>query len=194
MNKNLKPKIIELSDQGYSYNQIADALGCSKGTISYHLGQGQKEKSRKRCQKAKKSNPLRRKYWDFLRSIRSGSKPSATDGKVRKILHSKRNTFASINRGYEGYDFMFTLDELLEKFGDNPTCYLTGREIDLSKSRTYSLDHIIPRSKGGDNSLENCGLTCRDANQAKYDLTLEEFVSLCQEVVDKFKQNLSEGT
>lgn len=190
MNKNLKPKIIELSDQGYSYNQIADALGCSKGTISYHLGQGQKEKARKRSQKTRESNPLKTKYWHFISEKQLGSKPSAIDGKVRKILHSKRSTFASINRthGYKGYDFMFTLDELIEKIGDNPVCYLTGREIDLSKSRSYSLDHIIPRSKGGDNSLENCGLTCRDANQAKYDLTLEEFVSLCQEVVDKFKK------
>ena len=194
MNKNLKPKIIELSDQGYSYNQIADALGCSKGTISYHLGQGQKEKSRKRCQKAKKSNPLRTKYWTFQQETKFGDKSSPMNPDVRKILKSKRDTFSSNNLKKKEYNFMFTLDELIEKLGDNPVCYLTGREIDLSKSRTYSLDHIIPRSKGGDNSLENCGLTCRDANQAKCDLSLEEFVSLCQEVVDKFKQNLSEGT
>ena len=81
---------------------------------------------------------------------------------------------------------MFTLDELIEKLGDNPKCYLTGKEIDLSKSGSYSLDHIVPKSKGGENSLENCGLTCREANQAKSDLDLEEFVSLCQAVIDNF--------
>ena len=42
MNKNLKPKIIELREQGYSYNQIVKTLGCSKGTVAFHLGKGQK--------------------------------------------------------------------------------------------------------------------------------------------------------
>lgn len=48
MNKNLRPKILELREQGLSYNQIVDKLGCSKGTVSFHLGEGQKEKTRKR--------------------------------------------------------------------------------------------------------------------------------------------------
>jgi CRISPR/Cas system Type II protein with McrA/HNH and RuvC-like nuclease domain len=84
---------------------------------------------------------------------------------------------------------MFTLEELEQKLGDNPKCYLTGKEIDLSKSRSYSLDHIIPRSKGGDNSIDNCGLSCREANQAKSDLSLEDFISLCQSVVDNFSKS-----
>jgi 5-methylcytosine-specific restriction endonuclease McrA len=61
-------------------------------------------------------------------------------------------------------------------------CYLTGRELDLSDRRNFSLDHIISRAKGGDNTLENCGLTCREANQAKSDLTFEEFLKLCYDV------------
>jgi CRISPR/Cas system Type II protein with McrA/HNH and RuvC-like nuclease domain len=84
-------------------------------------------------------------------------------------------------------EYMFTLEQLMEKIGNSPKCYLTGEEIDLSKSRTYSLDHIIPRSKGGDNSLENCAIACSEANQAKSNLSLEEFISLCQSVVDNFK-------
>ena len=78
----------------------------------------------------------------------------------------------------------FTVEDLLSKIGDDPVCALTGRPIDLLKSRTYQLDHIIPKSKGGDNSLENCQLACKDANQAKHDLTLNDFISLCREVVD----------
>ena len=39
-----KEEIIRLSKEGKSYRQIAGILGCSKGTISYHLGMGQKEK------------------------------------------------------------------------------------------------------------------------------------------------------
>jgi DNA-binding CsgD family transcriptional regulator len=42
----IKEKILELRSKGYNYNQIKDAIGCSKGTISYHCGKGQKEKTR----------------------------------------------------------------------------------------------------------------------------------------------------
>ena len=41
----LSEQIIGLHEQGKSYGQIQVVLGCSKGTISYHLGAGQKEKS-----------------------------------------------------------------------------------------------------------------------------------------------------
>jgi transposase len=40
-----KDKIFQLRSEGKSYSQIQKILGCSKGTISYHLGEGQKEKS-----------------------------------------------------------------------------------------------------------------------------------------------------
>lgn len=33
-----KEQILKLREQGYTYNQICKELGCSKGTVSYHLG------------------------------------------------------------------------------------------------------------------------------------------------------------
>jgi hypothetical protein len=41
----MKEAIFELRAKGYSYNQIKAELNCSKGTISYHLGPGQKQKT-----------------------------------------------------------------------------------------------------------------------------------------------------
>ena len=41
----LKEKMIALREQGKTYNEIKKELNCSKGTISHHLGEGQKEKS-----------------------------------------------------------------------------------------------------------------------------------------------------
>lgn len=38
-------KILTLKSEGKSYREIEEELGCSKGTISYHLGEGQKEKA-----------------------------------------------------------------------------------------------------------------------------------------------------
>ena len=46
--RNLGEKIKALADQGYSYAKIAKKLGCSKGSISYHLGKGQKNKALER--------------------------------------------------------------------------------------------------------------------------------------------------
>jgi transposase len=44
----LKDEIFKLKKEGYSYRDIQKELNCSKGTISYHLGVGQKDKVDKR--------------------------------------------------------------------------------------------------------------------------------------------------
>jgi hypothetical protein len=44
----IKNKIIELRKEGKTYTQIQNELKCSKGTVSYHLGKGVKEKQNKR--------------------------------------------------------------------------------------------------------------------------------------------------
>jgi len=82
-------------------------------------------------------------------------------------------------------EFNFSLDDLLEKIGDNPICYLTGKPIDLKETKSYQFDHVIPVSKGGSSDIDNFGLTCREANRAKSDLILEEFVILCKDVLVK---------
>ena len=82
---------------------------------------------------------------------------------------------------------LFTLEEFLEKTGDSPICYLTGQPIDISKPKSYQFDHKIPRSRGGDNSLDNLGLCVNRANRAKYDLTPEEFYYLCKDIVEYLK-------
>jgi len=51
--RGLGEKIKELAKQGLSYRQIQDELGCSKSTISYHLGKEQKQKAYLRMRKAK---------------------------------------------------------------------------------------------------------------------------------------------
>lgn len=44
----LSDKILELRSEGKTYNEIKSITGASKGTISYWLGVGQKEKTRQR--------------------------------------------------------------------------------------------------------------------------------------------------
>ena len=42
--RSIGEQIISLREEGLTYKQIAEELDCSKGTIAYHLGQGQKLK------------------------------------------------------------------------------------------------------------------------------------------------------
>ena len=49
--RGLKEKILDLAEQGWSYNMIKRRLNCSKSTISYHLGDGQKDKAYARVRK-----------------------------------------------------------------------------------------------------------------------------------------------
>ena len=43
----VKNQILDLYKQGLSYSAIQKRLKCSKGTISYHCGKGQKIKKNK---------------------------------------------------------------------------------------------------------------------------------------------------
>ena len=67
--------------------------------------------------------------------------------------------------------------------GTKLKCYLTGRDIDIEKDQ-YALDHIIPVSKGGSNEIDNMGLTCVQANSSKSDMTVDEYLALCKEVLE----------
>lgn len=50
----------------------------------------------------------------------------------------------------------------------------------------YNLDHKIPVSKGGTNDISNLGITCPEANSSKSDLTVDEYISLCKEILLNF--------
>jgi len=52
---------------------------------------------------------------------------------------------------------------------DNYTCYFCGKYGD-------TIDHIVPRAKGGHTTPLNCVTACRECNQSKAALDLEEFV------------------
>lgn len=182
-NKGYKKIIIELHQKGLSYSEIEKETGCSKSLIAYHCNKTTKHKQKLNQRKRRKNNPLEGKYYKFIRRKTKKNNLKNSKHRLNKFLQNKiTHFFTSKKDGYMSPTF--SLQELKDKIGENPVCYLTGRKIDLLKSRTYELDHIIPTSRGGDNSLDNCGLACREANQAKSDLTPEEFLELCQDVVN----------
>ena len=162
----MKKRILELRKQNKTYTEIAKELGCSKGTISYHCGTGQKEKSKKRQQR--------------LRNTKIGIISKKVD-MFRKVYDFRRN-------GINNREFTDDTANDVSTYKDyilsiKPICYLTGRNIDFLNSNSYHLDHIKPLSKGGDNSVSNLGLSCKEANMAKSDLYKEDFIALCKEVL-----------
>lgn len=54
---------------------------------------------------------------------------------------------------------------------DDHTCVYTGKKL---TEKTLSIDHVIPKSKGGDSSWENLVTCDRLLNSQKGDLTLKE--------------------
>lgn len=180
----VKNQILNLRKQGLSYNDIQEKLKCSKATISYHCGQDQKVKKNERQQKRRSNNCLIKKVESFRNRKCKNIVYDLESRDWRHILQIKIRGF-SMNRKTKKSKQQFSLQDLIDKIGDNPTCYLTGRSIDLTDGRSYHLDHIVPISKGGDNSLDNCEIACKEANQAKHNLSKDEFIKLCQEVINK---------
>lgn len=180
----VKDKILKLRALGYSYRKIQDEIKCSKGTIAYHCGEGQKEKYAKRHKlNRSKQHPLIRKIENFV--LGKYYKPAPRKILIKTLNRNLRlriEKFSMINKEYN--NMAFTIKDFLDKVGNNPKCALTGKPIDLMKPRTYQLDHITPRSRGGENTLDNCQLVLKEANLAKHTLSSEEFVKLCREVVD----------
>lgn len=54
---------------------------------------------------------------------------------------------------------------------DDYTCQFCG--VKLSEN-SVTIDHVIPKSKGGANSFTNCVTSCFDCNNRKSNLTLEQ--------------------
>ena len=154
---------IKETEPTWGFKRIAAHVGCAPNTVKYHLMDSAKDASRVRVNRSRKKNPLRTKLSHFGVEVKWHMRV--------KQMNSKSTV-------------KVTLEELTQKIGADPICYLTGRKINLLDSRSYHLDHKIPRCKGGDNSLDNLEIASREANQAKNDMSLEEFFAFCKEVLE----------
>lgn len=169
----MKEKILKLRAEGKSYKQIQLILNCSKSTISYYCGEGQKEKTKERT-KQRRENILLKKVEDFkYRKLRNNKE------KVRRF--NKRDNENGFTNKILEQNFLWT--DVLDRFGENSFCYLSGEKINLLKD-SYSLDHIIPHSRGGDNSIENLGITHEIVNKMKSDLKPDELIFWCKKILE----------
>jgi len=190
----LGSKIAALKALGLSHKAIAPALGCSLSTVSYHLNPSTRDKTRARVRKAK--GTVRGKVGKKLQTFRAaetkhknrpGRPPIAATTAVERRDPVRRSVQMRITPGSKAKKRGHTpidadLDAVMEKINADPRCYLTGDAINLLTD-SWALDHIHPRSRGGPNTLVNVGLTTATANSAKGDMTLGEFLHLCEKVL-----------
>lgn len=77
--------------------------------------------------------------------------------KKRKKRRKRKNSYRRLRK------------RILER--DQYTCFYCG-------NYGNTVDHIVPKSKGGKSNEENCVCCCADCNHLKNDLSAEEFVKL----------------
>ena len=183
-NTELSKQIIELRKLGKSFKDIAEQLNCSTSTVAYYCSPNSKIRSLERNKvhyswKVK----FRKALMDFKTRKRGVGKALSTldwNKKFRTAVSKFKNRKMKLNN--KNYTYKDVLNAI---GGTKQKCYLTGRLIDLEKDN-YNLDHKIPVSKGGTNDISNLGITCPEANASKSDLTIDEYISLCKEVLLNF--------
>lgn len=180
----MKDEILRLRAEGKSYRDIVKTLGCSISTVSYHCDIMQRNKTHARVRKCKaKMHPYKRKLIAFTsrKFISKNRMPIRSD---RRLLTDKIYDFLTRYHQNIG-DTMQTITDkdVIDKFGQNPKCYLTGNDIDINKPRTYHFDHKVPVSRGGTNTLDNLEICTKKANNSKSDMTHDEFVEFCKTVL-----------
>lgn len=179
-----KKRILELRAKGKTYKEICNELGCSKSTVAYHCGKGQKEKKLKRQQELRKENVLLKKVDNFKRPNSNRlHRKITTKSSPSKVFQYKARNFKRGNSGGKT-NSNFTYREILDIYGEQTECYLTGKPINFKEPRTYNFDHIVPVSKGGSNNLENLGICTKEVNMAKSNLSVDDFIQLCKDVLE----------
>lgn len=181
----LKDKIVKLRASGFKYREIAKRVKCSMSTVTlYATKNGIKNKKDVSDRYRKSLHPYIEKIIKFCsQKLKRGR---FHQGQIKesdnKLLRRKVRDFNKI-KGEKVTMLNFTLEEVLEKLGESPKCYLTGETIDINKPRTYQFDHVIPRSKGGTNTLDNLGICTKEANLSKCGMTKEEYLEHCKKVL-----------
>jgi hypothetical protein len=123
----------------------------------------------------------RKKINKKVKRIDQGAKMSITIDSKNMLRDGYATLLAYDALGYKSIPFIQiedklpTKQEILER--DKNTCYICGRQLE---SKELTIDHVIPRSKGGDSTENNVKCCCLFCNRLKgsfsYSETLAELI------------------
>lgn len=182
---NMKERILQLRSEGKTYKQIVDEVGCAKSTVAYYCNLEYQKSAKERHAQNKKNDILGRKIENF-KSLRRLKNKSERFQFRNNDAPDKRNPYNKNNLKFNAKDVL----NMIEK---NPFCYLTGEPLDIYDPKSIALDHKIPVSRGGQNTIDNLGICSYIANQSKAALTVEEFIELCSKVLINFGYTVSKN-
>lgn len=124
---------------------------------------------RKRPEAKKKKSQLDKSY--YLKNkdkIKEYYKEWAS--KNRDVLRAVASEFRHKREAWlRNNESTLTKKQIRELFSTHPFCEYCG------STEKLTLDHIIPVSRGGPNTLENVTIACKSCNSSKNNKTLEEW-------------------
>jgi len=119
---------------------------------------------------------------------KQSSRICKTCDSAKAIAYKKRfpwKTRANTIRARCGADIWDT--DLINIFqNQNSRCTLCGKVLD--ENGTLHIDHIEPLSKGGTTTVDNLQILCVYCNIGKYDLSVDDYITHCLNVVNHTKQ------
>lgn len=102
-------------------------------------------------------------------------------------LHHKK--YCSRKCGEDYQEAKRSRGKFLVYYRDNFTCFYCGR-VSFKDNKELRVDHVYPRSKGGNNYMYNLVTTCFECNASKSDMIMEESIleEIKKEVMSRHRE------
>jgi 5-methylcytosine-specific restriction endonuclease McrA len=148
-------------------------------TLEYFYGHPNgKNGLRSNCKDCHRNSQL-----DYLNNMTPEARYEMKKAEQQRNKHTYRQATrkqVALSRGVYHEDW--TEKQLFDTYGTN--CYICNKAIDFNAPKRgigseFSSwpDHIVPTSRGGENTIRNVRPCHRKCNQAKYTMTYDEFIN-----------------
>lgn len=154
----------------YSYSKNGLTTKCKQCHAEFYKENTEVYSARKKAYRQNPENLLR--IYETEKARRE-----ANPEKYREYAQKRLNLKADAE-----FDPLVTVDSLRERQGDK--CHYCGEDLDFSPKKRgdaynplgATVDHVIPLSKGGGWTFENCVLVCAHDNVSKGNRDVEEWL------------------